>query len=68
MGRILSNKVVVFLALADFFAIMGAAGLFFWLPKYFEHQFRTSKAKASLFTGKLGAMGKDGGEKSLIGI
>ncbi|XP_063591988.1 solute carrier organic anion transporter family member 74D-like [Penaeus indicus] len=51
MGRILSNKVVVCLSLADFFAIMGAAGLFFWLPKYFEHQFRTSKAKASLFTG-----------------
>ncbi|XP_076039263.1 solute carrier organic anion transporter family member 74D-like [Oratosquilla oratoria] len=54
LTRLLKNKVVVHSTIADFFGYNAIEGIFFWLPKYFEHQFRVDKSTAALYTGVAG--------------
>ena len=52
LKRITSNTVLIYSAIGDFFSVVAMMGLFFWLPKYLEHQFRVDKSTSNLYTGK----------------
>ena len=49
--RVVSNRVLIYSVMGDFFSILAMMGLLFWLPKYLEHQFRVDKSTSNLYTG-----------------
>ncbi|XP_064097266.1 solute carrier organic anion transporter family member 74D-like isoform X1 [Macrobrachium nipponense] len=49
--RLSRNPVLLFLSLSDLFALIAELGLFMWLAKYQEHQFRITKSSSTFFSG-----------------
>lgn len=51
LRRLLRNPVLLCSCGSSIFTILGLAGYFVWLPKYFEHEFRLSKSNAAMYSG-----------------
>ena len=49
--RLIRNPVLLCSCGSSIFTILGLAGYFIWLPKYFEHEFRLSKSTAAMYSG-----------------
>ncbi|XP_057381266.1 solute carrier organic anion transporter family member 74D-like isoform X1 [Daphnia carinata] len=54
LRRLLRNPILLCSCGSSIFTILGLAGYFVWLPKYFEHEFRLSKSNAAMYSGLSG--------------